>query len=69
MYKTIDLELHGLLLYIKEQNNTALADAFEQSAPTILKKVLGRSIRFKNVFNEVLIEFAILDRLGEGLKK
>lgn len=38
MYKTIDLELQWLLLYIKEQNNPALADAFKQSAPTILKK-------------------------------
>ncbi len=68
-YKNIVSQLKWMLLYIERQNNPKIFDAFAHSAPIILKRILSRGVRFDNVFDLVLREFAMLDRLGEGLKK
>jgi hypothetical protein len=58
-----------VLLYIEGHNNSKISDAFATRAQIILKKVLFKTIRFKNIFNEVLDEFKSISKLGEELNK
>lgn len=68
-YKNIVSQLKWVILYIEGQNNQKIFDAFARSAPIILKRILSRGMHFDNVFDLMLREFAVIDRLGEGLKK